>query len=696
MNKLTFDHTGFAVNGENAFFISGEFHYFRVPAFDWKRRMELYKNAGGNCIATYVPWCIHEQEEGKIVFDDMPQRNLTKFLQTAKEVGLMVVLRPGPYQYSELVGSGLPDWLLSDYPQLMAKDINGNTFHDFSISYLHPLFLEKVRRYYIAFAEVVRPFIGDPVVMLQTDNEATGVHVWFGSIDYNRDTYGFGKEDGRYAQFLQHRYGDIAALNAAYQTEYQSFAEIMPVDCGKGDIVARRRRDYYDCYYDSIADYMVLLSDWLYEDGLKLPICHNSANPSMNSCFLETVQKMDKPFLLGSDHYYNLHQDWSQNNPTPQYAIRVYYSMEMMRLMGMPPSVLELPGGSPSDTPPILPNDLLACYYTNLAMGMKGLNYYIYTGGENFEDTGATCKVYDYNAFVRADGTLNATFESLKTINGFMNSHTWMQRANRRAAAVVGFDWFTTREENSDFAGGTTDSFRFTTNGILYTMMCGKYGPEMVNLTDALDLSRPLIVASGDKMRKVVQENLVRFVQDGGKLLLFGILPTMDENGYPCGVLREFLSNPKTVKPHRPRAVCVREIGNVYGLTCEALFEELPKGAVSIGEEIMSHLSAGFDMKVGKGRVIYLAASWMMKTFDQANMMEYLLLQLGAKPTVKSSNRNIFTSLIADKDGHKVLFVMNLYSSPQDTTVLIYDESGNPAEEYTMQLGAMEVKTLDL
>ena len=97
----------------------------------------------------------------------------------------------------------------------------------------------------------------------------------------------------------------------------------------------------------------------------------------MNSMFLETVNAMGDGFLLGSDHYYTLNHGWAQNNPTPRYALKVFYSNELLRLMGMPPTVLEMPGGSPSDTPPILKEDLQACYYANLAMGMKGMNLYI-------------------------------------------------------------------------------------------------------------------------------------------------------------------------------------------------------------------------------------------------------------------------------------------------------------------------------
>ena len=112
----------------------------------------MFKEAGGNTLATYVPWLIHEPVEGTILFDDVPYRDLTDYLKAAQEEGLQVVLRPGPYSYSELLNSGMPNWLVDHYDELMAKNLQGNTFHPDTISYLHPLFLEKVRPFFRAFA----------------------------------------------------------------------------------------------------------------------------------------------------------------------------------------------------------------------------------------------------------------------------------------------------------------------------------------------------------------------------------------------------------------------------------------------------------------------------------------------------------------------------------------------------------------
>ena len=113
---------GFQLNGEEQFLVSGEFQYFRVPMEDWRRRMLLLKEAGGNCLATYVPWLIHEPVEGTILFDDVSYRSLTSFLELAREMGLAVILRPGPYVCSELICGGYPLWLIENKKLLLIDD----------------------------------------------------------------------------------------------------------------------------------------------------------------------------------------------------------------------------------------------------------------------------------------------------------------------------------------------------------------------------------------------------------------------------------------------------------------------------------------------------------------------------------------------------------------------------------------------
>src|SRR5271157_1891088 len=217
---IQFDPVSYRINGKPTYLYSGEFHYFRVPKVDWRRRMELFREAGGNCVATYIPWFLHEPEEGKIVFGgESGVLDFEAFLHTAREVGLYVVARPGPYQYSEMKYDGLPGWLCENYPDLRAQNLDGTPFRVSCVSYLHPLFLEKARKWFDHVAPIIAAYTvsrGGPVALTQLDNEMTGIHIWFGSLDYNPVSMGFGKPDGRYPHFLRQRYGDMGTLNHAY------------------------------------------------------------------------------------------------------------------------------------------------------------------------------------------------------------------------------------------------------------------------------------------------------------------------------------------------------------------------------------------------------------------------------------------------------------------------------------------------
>ena len=99
LKPILFDTECYRTLTEPVYLLSGEFHYFRVPKGDWHHRMRLFKNAGGNVIATYIPWLLHEPEEGSFVWGESADwLDLEGFLQSALDEDLYVIARPGPYQ----------------------------------------------------------------------------------------------------------------------------------------------------------------------------------------------------------------------------------------------------------------------------------------------------------------------------------------------------------------------------------------------------------------------------------------------------------------------------------------------------------------------------------------------------------------------------------------------------------------------
>lgn len=713
MEPVGFDAVSYIINGDRRYLYSGEFHYFRVPRAAWKRRMRLLKDAGGNAVATYIPWLIHEPVEGKFAFHGKPWLEVERFLETAAEENLYVIARPGPYVYSELVYGGLPRWLCENYPVLRAKNRDGKDFRRSSISYLHPLFLEKAERWYdrvcplIARHSVSR---GGAIAFAQIDNELAGIHTWFGSLDYNRTTMGFGRENGRYPRWLAARYGSIEELNAAYETAFHSFAAVEPPVAVPADTDRppdmRRARDYFEFYLAGIAEYGLTLAGWMRRRGIDVPLVHNSAGPTMNAWFRELNAAL-KPegFIQGSDHYYTLSQDWSQNNPTPQYAVHSFMSLESLRLMNAPPTVFELPGGSLSDWPPIGEEDARACYFTNLAMGMKGHNLYIFTGGKNPPNAGSTDDIYDYCASVGANGEIRPLYRAQRALGAFLKKHPFFPAASRESDCRALLDWDAARanqwtRRRAPFVFAPHESWDFLRKGILTTAFCAGLSPEMVDAAEedwAANFDTPLVAATSSIMSKALQHRLVSFLARGGRLLFGPALPEFDEFLRPCSILRDFLGAGSVKAAPAGATARFPFCGLVYanGITLAAAHP--PRGAAALARVPAGKACLAWDKKIkGGGRAIWLGVQWSHGNDNHTRLLRGCLDRLGVAPRLTVSNPNVWCSLRTN-GGRSVLFAMNLFTARQSADIVCRPAwSAGPIQLRGVALPGMTVKTIDL
>lgn len=705
LHPITFDKKSYRIGDDPEYLLSGEFHYFRVPKEDWRRRMRLFKEAGGNMLATYIPWLLHEPEEGHFTWGESASwLDLEGFLQAAQEEGLYVIARPGPYQYSELIYDGLPAWLCENYPELLARNRQGEIFRKSSISYVHPLFLEKVSHWFAAVCPILARFTlsqGGPIAFVQIDNEMVGIHEWFGSLDYNPISMGFYQPNGRYPAFLQSRYGDVGILNAQYGTQFTHFEEVTPPKSAGNDIYTIRwRKDYFHFYLGTVAEYARFLVDQMRANGIEAPIIHNSANPGMNTYFLETAEVLGPQFLLGSDHYYTLDQTWAQNHPTPQYIAKCFISLEELRLMGYPPTVFELPGGSCSDWPPITPSDALACYLGNLAYGMKGHNYYIFTGGPNPPGAGATTDLYDYNSAIGPAGDIRPLYEAQKAFGLFFADHPWFVYAERQTDFYLALDFEYARtdhywNERGDFLFSPRDAWDLLRKGPLTTALCASLSPEMIRLDRPLDsAASPLVVVSSVSMSAGKQQHLVDYLQSGGKALILPTLPVVDDNLQPCTILADFLGSPRatlgTPGFYRP------SIGGIVNVLGEITFwENLPTSAEVVGVEEKSGKPIAWKLStLGDGVALILGFRWTHAMREHVKMLLSVLGMLDLRPVIQCSNPNIWTTLWISNN-KAVLFLLNLFSSAMDAEVSLTIPEGISVQTGHHHVEAVTVKTLD-
>ena len=95
-DRVGWDKYSFFIDGQRIFLQSGEFHPFRLPVPGlWKDVLQKMKAAGLNAVSIYTHWQLHNPKAGVIDMEGV--NDLDRFLTIAKEVGLFVIARPGPY-----------------------------------------------------------------------------------------------------------------------------------------------------------------------------------------------------------------------------------------------------------------------------------------------------------------------------------------------------------------------------------------------------------------------------------------------------------------------------------------------------------------------------------------------------------------------------------------------------------------------
>ncbi|MEK4508359.1 beta-galactosidase [Paenibacillus anaericanus] len=158
MRKLSISGDHFLLDGQPLQLLSGALHYFRIVPEYWRDRLLKLKACGMNTIETYIPWNLHEPEEGRFYFEGIA--NIEAFVQLAGELGLHVILRPSPFICAEWEFGGLPAWLLADdNMQLRCED---------------KAYLSKLDAYFDELLPRLQPLLsthGGPVLALQVENE---------------------------------------------------------------------------------------------------------------------------------------------------------------------------------------------------------------------------------------------------------------------------------------------------------------------------------------------------------------------------------------------------------------------------------------------------------------------------------------------------------------------------------------------
>lgn len=158
MGRFGYKGRDFLLDGEKIVIRSGAIHYFRVHRDYWRDRLLKLKECGFNTVETYIAWNRLEKQPGRFEIDE--DNDFGAFLDTAKELGLLAIVRPGPYICAEWNAGGFPAWIFAD------KNMRLRCSDEKYVGY--------VKNYLSKVFEVIRPRLldnGGNVVAVQVENE---------------------------------------------------------------------------------------------------------------------------------------------------------------------------------------------------------------------------------------------------------------------------------------------------------------------------------------------------------------------------------------------------------------------------------------------------------------------------------------------------------------------------------------------
>ncbi|EPS37421.1 hypothetical protein H072_8897 [Dactylellina haptotyla CBS 200.50] len=176
-NRVTWDEQSLLIDGKRLFIFSGEVHPWRNPVQSLHLDvLQKLKAAGFNAVSIYFHWGAVEWERGVFRWNEL--FDLQPFFDAAKEAGLYIIARPGPYVNAETTGGGFPGW--GNRVEGLWRKSNKNYTEAYTP------FVNEFGKL-IAKNEITK---GGPIILVQVENEYSG--------------FGDGHEDFEYeAELLQ-------------------------------------------------------------------------------------------------------------------------------------------------------------------------------------------------------------------------------------------------------------------------------------------------------------------------------------------------------------------------------------------------------------------------------------------------------------------------------------------------------------
>ncbi len=621
--------------------ISGEFHYWRNFPDQWQPILDRIKEMGLKVISTYIPWNFHELERGVYDFTGKthPRRNLQGFVELLKENGFYLIVRPGPYIYSEWPNGGPPDYAVK--------------YHR-----LDPNFLDCSRDYIKNVCKVLLPFQvsrGGNIIMLQADNEP------YPPVESFGDEMGCFRDRGIFKEWLKEKYEhDISRLNELWRSNYKSFDEAcfyfhevcVDVTRPMADRLLPHEK-YYWRYADShefIGWYarkiVEAVARWFKEAGVEVPIYGNGWSPYYQD-FYSLSEVVD---LVGND-IYPLEYIKGNKITEDEWLYHVDHVKMARGELGYCWSAEFQSGIYPIRfTGYLSPEHFKYVAFSLMANGLTGWNWYMLVNRDNW-----------YNCPVNEWGRDNEYFDAHKEIVRVAQEVKPWQLEELTDISLLVY------KPHRVISPGNWKSVFYALNEADIGFL--EYNPQ----TGELPGTRCLIYAGSDWLPLSIQEQLLDYVENGGILVLFNEFPERDEYGREVNVLG--LQLPEGARPViLPVDICFdkhrikidkaghieKKVNFFYYRTVmgepiiSAVSREAKEILVDIGAVEEKSFIIGYRKKVGKGAIIHIGSN------PSASLVKLALYIGGINWHVKASTPGVLTSIYRDREnGSLILYVNN-------------------------------------
>ncbi|GII58630.1 hypothetical protein Pth03_70190 [Planotetraspora thailandica] len=542
------------VDGSPRVLVTADYPYYRDEPSAWADRLRAMRDdMGVEVITCYLPWRHHQpvaDEAPDFTGRTHPARDVVGFFRLCDELGMKVIAKPGPFIHAETTYGGLPDWVdpsrdpaveplldAAGEPSLWS-DGAGRPGRPLPAP-LAPEFLSRVTQWLAAVGKEVLDAVtypDGPVIMMQIANEGifTSGALPVSAYDYSASGLAF------FRSCLARWYGTPEEYNRLHATAVTSWDEIEPPRSWTSPTSAHEQQAHAD-WGRFHAEYLAeVYRLWNEAVACRVPTVVNLNPPTIAD--LDDWLTRVRPRTWG-DIAYGFTNWMGVVSADPDAHARYVIAAKLFPGPNMEENwgFSELYDRAYADATTSYHQTLLA-----LAAGATGFNVYTGAATSGWDRDLDSAHEYPYpdSSPIGANGEVTPKAETVRWLADFFAAHGEEFLESRPVTGgafglylpYAGIGAWARGAEDAPGCGRALLAFhaRMRAAGLDYALV------DLETVTpEELSAHPSVTVPGGSFMHAGVQQLLADYAANGGRVVLDGPAPTLDEHLRPCTVLAD-------------------------------------------------------------------------------------------------------------------------------------------------------------